>query len=126
MKRSSRVGERMREEVSKELRSLSDPRVLGVVVTRVELTDDLAFCRVFVRRDVGADASAQKTLMRGLESAQGRVRREVSRSLALRTAPELRFVYDSGIDHQTRVEEILREISSTSRDVEPPSDTKKD
>ena len=110
VKRSSRVGVRMREEVSRELRGLSDPRVVGVVVTRVEMTDDLAFCRVFVRRDLGADPAEQKALMKGLEAAQGRVRREVARNLALRTAPDLRFVYDTGIDHQTRVEEILREI----------------
>ena len=103
--------ERMREEVSRELSSLSDPRVQGVVVTRIELTDDLAFARIYVRRDLGADEEQQKSLLRGLEAAHGRVRREVGKRLGLRVAAQLRFVYDEGIDHQNRIEDILREIA---------------
>jgi ribosome-binding factor A len=113
VKRSSRVAERMREEVSRELLALSDPRVAGVVVTRIDLTDDLAFARVYVRRDLGADENEKKALMRGLEAAHGRVRREVGKRLDLRVAAQLRFVYDEGIDHQNRIEELLREIADT-------------
>ena len=111
VKRSMRVAERMREELSIQLRGLSDPRIVGVVVTRVEVSDDLSFVRVLVRRDVGADEVDRKALLRGLEAASGRVRRDVTRAVGLRVAPQLRFQYDEGIDAQHRVEELLQEIA---------------
>lgn len=116
VKRSARVAERMREELSMLVRSLRDPRVSGVLVTRVEMTDDLSFARIYVRKDVGADDERdRRTLVKGLESAAGKLRGDLTRALALRVAPGLRFFYDEGIDHQTRVEEILREIADEQK-----------
>ncbi len=112
VKRSARVAERMREELAMMLRSLRDPRVVGALVTRIDLTDDLSFARIYVRKDVGADDEAERRLLvKGLESAAGKLRGDLTRALGLRVAPGLRFHYDEGIDHQTRVEEILREIA---------------
>lgn len=110
VKRSKRVAERIREEMSMLLRGLSDPRLAGVLVTRVEVTDDLSFCRIYVRRDLGADEKDKRALLKGLEAAGGRLRRDLVKAIALRTAPALKFFYDEGIDAQTRVEELLREI----------------
>ena len=41
VKRATRVAERLREELSNVVRELGDPRILGVMISRVELTDDL-------------------------------------------------------------------------------------
>lgn len=112
VKRSQRVGERVRQEVSLLLRTLNDPRILGAVVTRVEVTDDLSYVRVFVRRDEGADEAAKKSLLKGLDAASGRIRRDVTRNVGLRVAPGFKFLYDDGIDAQHRVEELLREIKA--------------
>jgi ribosome-binding factor A len=109
VKRSARVAEQLRQELSVMLRGLGDPRARGAIVTRVELTDDLSFARIFVRSDVGADP---RTLVRGLESASGKLRGELTRRLGLRVAPGLRFLYDEGVDAQARVEELLREIDA--------------
>jgi ribosome-binding factor A len=114
IKRSTRVSGRIREELSLLLRGLRDPRVEGVLVTRVEVTDDLSFVRVFVRRDVGADEREQKQLVRALDNASGKLRGELTRAVGLRSAPGLRFLYDEGIDAQSRVEELLREIKADS------------
>lgn len=110
VKRSMRVAERMREELSMLLRGLSDPRISGVLVTRVEVSDDLSFARVFVRKDLGAGEGEQRALLRGLEAASGRLRRDATRAVGLRVAPQLRFQYDQGIDAQHRIEELLSEI----------------
>jgi ribosome-binding factor A len=40
------------------------------------------------------------------------LRREVTQRLQLRSAPELRFVYDDGMDNTTRVEQLLAEIDA--------------
>lgn len=111
-KRSKRVAERAREEISLLLRTLSDPRLHGVVVTRVEVTDDLSFARVYFRQYEGASEGDRKIILRGLDAASGRIRRDVARALGLRVAPTFRFLYDEGIDAQHRIEELLREIAT--------------
>lgn len=112
VKRSDRVASEMYEELAMSVGALSDPRVHGARVTRVALTDDLRFARVFVRLEVdGEDLAARKKLLQGLTSASGKLRGEVTRTLGLRHAPELRFFYDDGLEAASRVEEILREIA---------------
>ncbi len=111
VKRATRVAGRMREELAAALAGLGDPRVLGVIVSRVELTDDLQLARIYVRREVGVSAPSERSaLLRGLESAGGRLRKQVTQGLGLRYAPTLRFYYDEAQDAATRVEEILDEI----------------
>ena len=111
VKRSARVAERLREELSTLVRDLRDPRVEGALVSRVEMTDDLQSAKVFVRRELGSQGEGDtRALVKGLTAASGRLRREVARLLALRYAPTLRFFYDDAPDAMTRVEEILREI----------------
>lgn len=114
VKRSARVAERLREELPAALRTLRDPRLDGVTVSRVEMTDDLQLAKIFVRRlSAGAladDEAGRRAMLKGLEAASSRIRREVSRALALRYSPTLRFFYDEAPDALSRVEEILREI----------------
>ena len=79
-----------------------------VVITRVEMPDDLQLARVLVRLTIGAeDAGARKRLMAGLVAASGLLRKRVGQSVGLRRAPELRFHYDEGQDASLRVEELL-------------------
>lgn len=112
--RSSRVASRVREELAGLLRDLSDPRIAGVLISRVEMSDDLQVAKVFVRHELGDGLAhaAQRSMLEGLEAAGGRLRREVARAVALRRVPTLRFLYDEGRDSAYRVEEILREIHS--------------
>lgn len=110
VKRATRVAGRLREELAAALRDLRDPRVAGAAVSRVEMTDDLQLAKVYVRRLEGGDEASNKALIKGLDAASGRLRREVSRALALRYAPTLRFFYDEAPDAVQRVEEILRDI----------------
>ena len=42
----------------------------------------------------------------------------VAEALNLQKAPELRFVYDVGMEHASRVEELLREIESERKPTE--------
>lgn len=110
VKRAVRVAERLREDLAARVRDLADPRLLGAIVSRVEMPDDLSIAKVYVRREQGADDAAKKALVKGMSSASARLRRDIARSLSLRYTPELRFFYDDAPDAHTRVEEILREI----------------
>ena len=112
VKRSVRVAERVREELARALaRDVGDPRLSHVVITRIEMPDDLQLARVLVRLTIGAeDPVARKKLMAGLVAASGLLRKRVGQSVGLRRAPELRFQYDEGQDASLRVEELLQEI----------------
>jgi ribosome-binding factor A len=112
-KRATRVQARVREELATLVaRELSDPRVQGAIVSRVEMSDDLKIAKVYVRRLEGAgegdaDAAAMVT---ALKKASPMLRREVTQRVGLRYAPELRFFYDSGQDARDRIEELLEDI----------------
>lgn len=98
------------------LRELRDPRVAAVNVTRVEMTDDLQLARIFVRQgglvdpSAGQDEAGRQALILGLKAATKRLRRHVGGELSLRYTPELRFMYDDGLDAAARVDELLAEI----------------
>jgi ribosome-binding factor A len=86
-------------------------RLAGVLVSRVELTDDLQSAKVHVRHEFGADdAASRRALLKGLQAASGRLRRDVARTMGLRVVPTLRFFYDESPDAERRIEELLREI----------------
>lgn len=120
--RTSRVAERLRAELARILREeVSDPRLTDVYVSRAEVTSDLQLATVGIRlsprpgRDEKGDAIARKQALAGFQSAGGRIRTLVAKSLGLRRALELRFVFDEGLDAQGRVEELLHEIHSDAK-----------
>lgn len=110
VKRATRVAGRLREELSAALRGLRDPRLEGVLVSRVELTDDLQLAKVYVRRELGHDEAAVKAALKGLGAAAGRLRHATAQALGLRYAPNFRFYYDEAPDAMARIEELLREV----------------
>ncbi len=111
-KRSVRVGEQLKVALADLLsREVSDPRLAGVVVTRVELTDDLGLLTARVRMLTGGDdEKTKKNTLEALRRASGMLKRELAARVKTRIVPELRFFYDEGQDKQTRVEELLLEI----------------
>jgi ribosome-binding factor A len=112
--RVRRVEKGLREELASLLaHEVKDPGAAGTVVTRVEITNDLRSAKVHVRLLEGGDDLARRgSLVAALGRATGMLRREVTQRLRLRSAPELRFVYDEGLDNTTRVEQLLAEIDA--------------
>ena len=109
-RRSERLNEQLRREISDILRhDVRDPRVGIPTVTRVEVTPDLWMARAFVR--VGGPDTEREAALEGLEAAAPFVRRELSGRLKVRRVPELRFELDKTLEHASRIEELLREVS---------------
>lgn len=111
-KRSTRVAERMKEELALLLLSeVSDPALRGVLVSEVQVTDDCRFGRIYFRfLDGLAPESRRKECQDGFRRAYGFLRRELGTRLQLRVAPELRFLYDEGQDARLRVDALLDEV----------------
>lgn len=93
-------------------RDVSDPVLAGVVVTDVEVTADLGIATIKTRLLVGGDDSERRRLvMKSLGRAASRLRRNIGQTLRLKRVPELRFVYDVGVDASRRVEALLADIA---------------
>jgi len=107
-RRSERVAEVILREISGMLvRDLKDPRLRGVTVTEVTMSDDLRHCRVFFSHLEGA-AHAQAAIG-GFTSASGFIRREIGQALRLRYTPDFDFEFDPGPERAARISALLRE-----------------
>ena len=104
-----RINEDIQRVLSTLLRNLKDPRVgQGMIsVTGVDTTGDLRQAKVFLSV---YGMTSEKEFMKGLKSASGYLRRELSQSLELRYTPELVFELDKSIERGARINAILGEI----------------
>ena len=121
-RRGKRVAELIRAYLAELMRrEIDDPRLSAVVITTVEVTDDLMSARVGVRLLIGdEDPKIRAVVLKSLARGAGRLRRLIAPRLELRRSPELRFHYDAGHDASRRVEELLEEIK---RDGNGPGDS---
>ena len=86
-----------------------DPRLEGVVITEVKITDDLKLATVHWYLLEGKNELHAREAEGGFEKAKGMLRHLVGEELNLRATPELRFYYDTGVDNLRRIEELLHE-----------------
>jgi ribosome-binding factor A len=126
-RRTKRVAELIQRHFAEILRrEVDDPRLAAVVVTGVEISDDLMIAKIGVRLLVADDDERQrKSIVELLRRAASRLRRQITPRLELKRAPELRFHYDVGPDAQHRVSELLREVDA-ERDAATPEEPEGD
>ena len=116
MYKNDRTAEDIKREITAVIRELKDPRVQGKLLTvvRIELASDLSFGKVYISALEGIETA--KTAVKGLENANGMIRRELLHRLKLRKSPELKFVADDsvekGIELWTNYENKLRKDKS--------------
>jgi ribosome-binding factor A len=108
-KRSERLGELILAEISDFVaREIKDPRIGFVTFTRVEMSDDLRYAKIFASI-LGSEEEQARTLQ-GLSSATGYIRRHLGRVLRLRYTPELTFLIDDSVAHGAKIAQLLRQI----------------
>ena len=107
--RQEKLGELIAVELSDLLRTrLKDPRVGFASITRVEVSGDLRYAKVFV--SVMGTTDEQEESMKGLKHAVGFLRHELASRLTLRYMPELTFKLDTSIEQGAHVLELIRQI----------------
>jgi ribosome-binding factor A len=110
-KRAARLGELVLAEISDLLaREIKDPRIGFVTLTRVDLSDDLRYAKVFASI-MGSAAEKARTLQ-GLASATGYIRRHLGRALHLRYVPEITFLIDESLEHGAKIAQLLRHLQT--------------
>ena len=85
-----------------------DPGIGFITLTRVQVSPDLQMARVFYT-SLG-DPQARGETERALERATPFFRRRIGGRLRLRRVPEIEFRFDETIQHQDRIEQILRDL----------------
>ena len=121
MRRPEQLAEVIREEVSQIVGyELEDPRVAGVTVTDVRVSENLRDASVYVTAE-GSEAERAEA-MKALQHAAPYVRRQLSILLNLKYTPELHFVRDTVEESAARVDELLSEIERERRDRPSPAE----
>lgn len=113
--RPERVQEALRQEVSRIVQfELKDPRLGFLTITRVELTRDLRYAKVYFSV-LGTDKDKQKAL-KALTSAKGYIKGLISDRIKLRYMPEFAFKIDESLDHARHIYDILDKIKKERKD----------
>jgi ribosome-binding factor A len=108
---STRIA-RVRSSIQKSIqaslsRGLGDPRIRGLIsVTDVDVAPDLG--RACIKFSVVPDKYETRVL-RGLQSAAGRLRADLGQSARLRKVPKLAFEIDRSLKNQAELEALVRE-----------------
>jgi ribosome-binding factor A len=108
--RPDRVGDQIREELSQMLArgQVHDPGIGFITLTRVKVSADLQVAHVFYT-SLGS-ASDRKRTQEALQRATPFLRRQIGSRVRLRRVPEMEFRFDETIQHQDRIEQILRDL----------------
>jgi ribosome-binding factor A len=113
--RQKRTAEQINQILSELLlRDARDPRLQALTITRVVIDRELKYASVYV--NALGDEARQDEALAALEKASGFFRRELAQRIRLRTAPELRFLWDPTLQYAEEVHEILDQL------VIPPGD----
>ncbi len=105
--KTKRIASDMMRTISIILNEEADNEILKKVsITDLTVDSDLTFAKVYFMTRL----DDKEMVERELNEAAGFLRKELARSLNLRSTPELRFVYDKSLDYKERIESILEKI----------------
>lgn len=109
--KNTRVNAEVMHELSNILRGgIKDPRVAEFTsVVAVEVAPDLKTCKAYI--SVLGDEKEQADTIKGLQSAEGYIRREMAHSLNLRNTPEIRFILDQSIEYGVAMSKKIDDVT---------------
>lgn len=109
--RTDRLNSLLKEVISDIIRrDVRNPHVNELVtVTRVEITKDLHYAKVYISV-IGTDTDKAMTIQ-ALQSAAGFIAVNSSKQVVMRYFPSLTFKLDDSVDRHMRVEDLLKKIN---------------
>ena len=116
-RRSSRVGEQIKREISQLIaRGLKDPRVGFVTITDVEVSPDLRLAKVYY--SVLGDEETRKETAQGLKNSMPFLCHELGQRIRLRYTPKLTFIFDTSLEYGAHMDALLRQIAAEKEEDE--------
>lgn len=122
--KAGRMSEDIRRIISAKMRELKDPRIGGgsmLTVIRCEVAGDGSFCKVYISSLEGFEKA--KEAVKGLTSASGYLKREISNVLKLKKCPDLKFIADNSAESSVRIFKKLKSIQSERDNEHQESDS---
>ena len=122
MRKNSIKNTRINGEVQKELSSIirgeiKDPRIHPMTsVMAVEVAPDLKTCKAYI--SVLGNQEAKEATIRGLNSAEGYIRRQLAHELNLRNTPQITFILDQSIAYGVNMSKLIDEVTKDISDDE--------
>ncbi|GJM21162.1 MAG: hypothetical protein DHS20C15_10770 [Planctomycetota bacterium] len=98
------------------LERLNDPRLGFITITKAELSKDKRIVRVSYT--VLGDDAAKRTTARALETAAPRIQELLAPTLKMRSLPEIRFVYATSVQVESRMLTLLEGLQQERGDDE--------
>lgn len=109
--RAERLAHEIQRFISEQLQfEMRDPRLHMASITRVEVTHDLRYAKVYVSAITAEDRDEAALV---LQRARGFLRKGLADALELRLTPELTFLSDPAIMGGDRVLALMREMEGT-------------
>ena len=95
-KRAQRVSDNIRREIANIFSfEISDPRLKGLTVTDVRLSDDLSSARIFLSSYLNQTVNEDRdSLTKALENSKPFVKKKLGQNIKLKKIPELLFFID--------------------------------
>lgn len=111
--RTDRLNEEFKREISEIIsRRLKNPAITEMVsVMRVETAGDLSHARVYVSV-FSKDPAKKAATFAAVKSEAGRIRKELSAVMRIRTVPELHFFEDDSMEYSDRINKLLKGIEN--------------
>ncbi len=114
--RSDRVNAEIIREISEIIsRKLKDPLITAMVsVTGADVSKDLSYAKIFVSV-FSTDENKKHQTFDALKNDAKKIRYELSRSMRMRTVPELDFVLDLSIEYGDKMDKLLYKIAEDEK-----------
>ncbi|RJR22510.1 MAG: 30S ribosome-binding factor RbfA [Desulfobacteraceae bacterium] len=113
-RRAIRVGEEILKEVALLLyERVKDPRVRGVTLTGIDLTNDLKEARIYF--SVLPDEEQSSRAQEGLDRASGFIRRQIGTRMELKYVPSIIFRRDTTLEKAAQMEKLFEKIHDSEQ-----------
>lgn len=114
--RSDRVNAEIIREISEIIsRKLKDPLITAMIsVTGADVSKDLSYAKIFVSV-FSTDENKKRQTFDALKNDAKKIRYELSRSMRMRTVPELDFVLDLSIEYGDKMDKLLYKIAEDEK-----------
>jgi ribosome-binding factor A len=109
-KRTDRVAEMMQRKLAQIIQQeIKDPRLPGfITISAVQVTKDLSHAKVYFTVFNGDPVEAQSIL----NAAASYLRTALSRTITLRTVPQLHFIHDKSVEYGSRLSRLIDAVNT--------------
>ena len=114
MRKNSIKNTRVNAEVQRELSNILRGGIKDPPVVAVEVAPDLKTCKAYI--SVLGDKKAQEDTIKGLQSAEGYIRRELARTVNMRNTPQITFIVDQSIEYGVNISKKIDEVTRDLKD----------